>query len=68
MALRKYEVFTGMNQETLEKDLTGALKQLHSLKLEHKVKGLQNPKQILFLRREIAMMKTELTKRSTVQA
>ena len=68
MALRKYNVFTGMNQETLEKDLTNAINQLHTLKLEHKVKGLQNPKQILFLRREIAMIKTELTKRSPVQA
>ncbi|MBK6546056.1 MAG: 50S ribosomal protein L29 [Saprospiraceae bacterium] len=68
MALKKYSEFTDLSQEILERDLLNAITQLHSLKLEHKVKGLQNPTQIRFLRKEVAMMKTELTKRTSTQS
>lgn len=68
MALKKYSEFTGMNDEILERDLNTAVHELHRLKLEHKIKGLQNPSQIRFLRKEVAMMKTELTKRSSTQS
>ncbi len=68
MALKKYSEITGMNSETLERDLTNNMNDLHRLKLEHKVKGLQNPVQIKFLRREIAMMKTEMTKRTSTKS
>ncbi len=67
MALKKYSELTGMNSETLERDLKNNIADLHRLKFEHKVKGLQNPVQIKHLRREIAMMKTELTKRTSTQ-
>ncbi len=67
MALKKYSEITGMNSETLERDLKNNINDLHRLKLEHKVKGLQNPVQIKYLRREIAQMKTELTKRTSTQ-
>ena len=68
MALKKYSEINGMNSEILERDLKNNLEDLHRLKLEHKVKGLQNPVQLKFLRREIAMMKTELTKRTSTQS
>lgn len=68
MALRKYSEISGMNSETLERDLKSNISDLHRLKLEHKVKGLQNPVQIKFLRKEIAMMKTEMTKRTSTKS
>ena len=68
MALKKYSEITGMNSEILERDLKDNTENLHRLKLEHKLKGLQNPVQIKFLRREIAMMQTELTKRTSTQS
>ena len=68
MAIKKYSEITGMNSEVLGKDLTDNINDLHRLKLEHKVKGLQNPVQIKYLRREIARMKTELTKRASTQS
>jgi large subunit ribosomal protein L29 len=68
MALRKYSEITGMNSETLERDLKNNISDLHRLKLEHKVKGLQNPVQIKYLRKEIAMMKTEMTKRTSTKS
>jgi large subunit ribosomal protein L29 len=68
MALKKYSEITGMNSETLTRDLKNNIEDLHRLKLEHKMKGLQNPVQIKFLRREIAKMQTEMTKRSATQS
>jgi large subunit ribosomal protein L29 len=68
MAIKKYSEITGMNSEVLEKDLAVNINDLHRLRLEHKVKGLQNPVQIKYLRREIARMKTELSKRATTQS
>jgi large subunit ribosomal protein L29 len=68
MALKKHTEIVGMNSETIEKDLKSNIEDLHRLKLEHKLKGLQNPVQMRFLRKEIARMKTELTKRASTQS
>lgn len=65
MALKKYNEFAGLDTEILERDLNAAVSEWHRLKLEHKIKGLQNPVQIRHIRREIAQMKTELTKRTS---
>ncbi len=67
MSLKKYSELVEIKSEVLEQDLQNNINNLHQLKLEHKIKGLQNPTQIKFLRREIAMMKTELNKRTSTQ-
>ncbi|MBK6571195.1 MAG: 50S ribosomal protein L29 [Saprospiraceae bacterium] len=63
MGLKKYSDIINTELETLERDLKVAKDNLHKLKFEHKVKGLSNPSVIRHLRREIAQMNTELTKR-----
>ncbi|MBK9272530.1 MAG: 50S ribosomal protein L29 [Saprospiraceae bacterium] len=63
MKTRKYSDFVNMELETLQKDLSLAKENLAKLRFEHKVKGLSNPAAIPVLRREIAQMNTELTKR-----
>ncbi|MBP8724533.1 MAG: 50S ribosomal protein L29 [Saprospiraceae bacterium] len=68
MALKKYTEFAGLDNEVLERDLRQAVEELSRLRVEHKVKGLQNPVQIRHLRKEIAKMKTEMTKRSSTHA
>lgn len=68
MALKKYSEFAGLDTEVLERDLNTAVTEWHRLKLEHKIKGLQNPVQIRHIRREIAQMKTELIKRTSAKA
>lgn len=68
MGLKKYSAFAGLDTEVLERDLNAAVSEWHRLKLEHKMKGLQNPVQIRHIRKEIAQMKTELTKRTSSKA
>lgn len=68
MALKKYSEINGMNSDVLERDLANNISDLHRLRLEHKIKGLQNPVQLRYLRREIAMMKTEMNKRTSTQS
>ncbi|MBK8955301.1 MAG: 50S ribosomal protein L29 [Saprospiraceae bacterium] len=65
MALKKYSEFAGLETEILERDLNAAVAEWQRLRHEHKIKGLQNPVQIRHVRREIAQMKTELSKRTT---
>lgn len=64
MGLKKYSEFTSMKDEALKTELSSSKNKLNSLKFEHKVKGLSNPTEITHLRKEIAQMSTELTKRN----
>lgn len=64
MKKRKYSDFASMELETLNKDLKLAKENMVKLKFEHKVKGLSNPAAIPGLRREIAQMNTELSRRN----
>ncbi len=64
MALKKYKEIVSLSDEILDRDMHAATVELHRLKLEHKVKGLQNPAHIRHLRRELAKMQTEKTKRN----
>lgn len=68
MALKKFSEIIKLDTEVLEQDLKAAVAELHRLRLEHKIKGLQNPRHISHLRKEIAMMKTEQTNRSSTKA
>jgi large subunit ribosomal protein L29 len=63
MKSRKYSDFINMELETINKDLALAKDNLSKLKFEHKVKGLANPSAITQLRKEIAQMNTELSRR-----
>lgn len=65
MSIKKYSDVAGLSNEALEKDLKAAEHELNKLRHEHKVKGLQNPMQIRHLRKEIAQMNTEWTKRTS---
>ncbi|NOT38681.1 MAG: 50S ribosomal protein L29 [Saprospiraceae bacterium] len=63
MGLKKYNEFSKMQDAALQEELKSAKARINSMKFEHKVKGLSNPTTITHLRREIAQMSTELTKR-----
>ena len=63
MALKKYKELTNLNDETLAKDLAEATANYHSSKFEHTIKGLANPTELRHMRREVAMMETEIRKR-----
>ena len=64
MALKKYKELTSLNDETLAKDLAEATANYHSSKFEHTIKGLANPTELRHMRREVAMMETEIRKRA----
>ena len=63
MALKKYKELTSLNDETLAKDLAEATANYHSSKFEHTIKGLANPTELRHMRREVAMIETEIRKR-----
>ena len=63
MALKKYKELTSLNDETLAKDLAEATANYHSSKFEHTIKGLANPTELRHMRKEVAMMETEIRKR-----
>ncbi|MDQ3141123.1 MAG: 50S ribosomal protein L29 [Bacteroidota bacterium] len=63
MPLKKYTEFSKITGETLLQDLKNAKAEYQNLKFEHTLKGLANPNRIKFLRREIAMMNTEMKHR-----
>ncbi|HRI01305.1 MAG TPA: 50S ribosomal protein L29 [Saprospiraceae bacterium] len=60
MAQKKYSEFSKSNVETLKNDLREAQARLESSKLEHNIKGLQNPTELRMMRREIARIQTAL--------
>lgn len=64
MGLKKYSEFSKMADAALHEEIKSAKNKMNSLRFEHKVKGLSNPTSIAHLRREIAQMSTELTKRN----
>lgn len=63
MGLKKNSEIAKLASETLKTDLHMAQKSLHQKKLDHAIKGLQNPNELNQLRREIAMIQTEIRKR-----
>jgi len=67
MALKKYSDFTNLNDETLAKDIAEARANYHSSKFDHTIKGLANPTELRHMRREVAMMETEVRKREMAE-
>lgn len=59
----KYQDIQAMSIEELQSELTDAQETMSRLKLDHAVKGLENPLEIRNVRRAIAQMQTEIRKR-----
>ncbi|HRO74628.1 MAG TPA: 50S ribosomal protein L29 [Crocinitomicaceae bacterium] len=61
----KREDITKLSLEELVNTVKSSEEQLGKMKLSHSVSPIENPLQIRTLRRNIARLKTELTKRET---
>jgi large subunit ribosomal protein L29 len=62
MAREKLQLAEKSNDE-LQAELAGMENDFLQLKFDHAIKGLPNPMDIRFLRRDIARVKTEMRKR-----
>lgn len=60
----KQEEINNMSVQTIEEQLMISKEKLNRMVLTHKVAPLENPMQIKTLRRTIARLNTELTKRN----
>ncbi len=61
----KKEDITNISLEELTNRVNSSQEQLAKMKLSHSVSPIENPLQIRGLRKNIARLKTELTKRET---
>lgn len=59
----KQQEITTMSLEDVKDNLSNFSEQLSKMKLTHKIAPMENPLQIRHVRRTIARLKTELTKR-----
>ncbi len=63
MATKKYLELKEMTQEQLESELELTLGGYHKMKIDHLIKGLENPLSLREVRRDIARLSTELRRR-----
>jgi len=61
----KQQEITKLSVEDVKKRITDLSEQLVKMKLSHKVAPMENPIQIRHVRRSIARLNTELTKRES---
>ena len=59
----KQEEISKLSPQDLQDQISNRTEQLQKMKLGHSVSPMENPLQIKHLRRSIARLKTELTKR-----
>ena len=59
----KQQEITKLSVDEVKSRIEGLKGQLAKIKVNHKVTPLENPSQIRKMRREVAQLKTELTKR-----
>ncbi|HNS42247.1 MAG TPA: 50S ribosomal protein L29 [Taishania sp.] len=59
----KQQEITKLSLDEVKSRIEGLVGQLAKIKVNHKVTPLENPSQIRKMRREVAQLKTELTKR-----
>ena len=59
----KQEEISKLSAQDLQDQISNRTEQLQKMKLGHSVSPMENPLQIKHLRRSIARLKTELTKR-----
>lgn len=60
----KQEEISKLSAKDLQDQISNRSEQLQKMKLGHSVSPMENPLQIKHLRRSIARLKTELTKRA----
>jgi large subunit ribosomal protein L29 len=60
----KKQDITKLSNEDLKKEISNLKSQLVNLKLTHKMAPIENPLRITGMRKSIARLNTELTKRS----
>ena len=60
----KKQDISKLSNEDLKKEITNLKSQLINLKLTHKMAPIENPLRITGMRKSIARLNTELTKRS----
>ena len=63
MATKKYLELLDFSVEDLQTELKETKSQYQSLKFDHTLKGLDNPLQLRAIRRDVARLNTELTRR-----
>jgi len=63
----KKEDFSGLTIQELKEKIEQEKLQLLKLKMNHKISPIDNPASIRLIRRNIARMKTELSKKLNVQ-
>ncbi|MEZ4890184.1 MAG: 50S ribosomal protein L29 [Crocinitomicaceae bacterium] len=59
----KQQEITKLSLDEVKSRIEGLVGQLAKIKVNHKVTPLENPSQIRKMRREVAQLNTELTKR-----
>lgn len=63
MASKKYLELQAFSDEELVNELKETQSQHQLQKFDHAVKGLENPKELTEIRRDVARLKTEIRKR-----
>ncbi len=63
MASEKYTSIKGLEDDALRDEIFAAETELHRMKIQNSVTGLENPLKIKDLRRDIARLRTEVRAR-----
>lgn len=65
MKSSKINEYKNMSVEQLEKELKDLKNELFKLRFQHSLKGLDNPKKITLVKKEIARVNTVLTEKES---
>ena len=68
MATKKFIELQEMSAEDLQAELIESQSQYKKLKFDHAIKGLDNPMVIKVIRKDIARLQTEVSRRATLEA
>ncbi len=63
MASKKYLELQEFSDADLVVELEGIESEYHKMRFDHNVKGLDNPMELVVLRRDVARIKTEIRRR-----
>ena len=66
MKSSKMNEYVNMSQEELQKELKELKNELFKLRFQHALNGLDNPKKITLVKKNIARVNTEITKKNLV--
>ena len=67
MATEKFQKLQDMSDPDLQTELTETSAQYQRLKIDHAIKGLENPIGLKEVRRDIARLRTEVRRREVAQ-